>query len=68
MTPRQLQSVTVVQHADRHGERVGREFAVAWEVVVPAGELPAVLRSVADQAPLPRGRFTLTISDPFDPA
>lgn len=60
-------TVTVVLHADRHRDDA-RTFAEAYELEVPDGSLPDVLRAayyrlcgvVSEHA-----RVTLTISEPF---
>lgn len=58
------QTVVVTKLADRHASP-GRSFAESYEVVVPAGPLPAVLDHVAKLVDLPVSRYRVTVSDPF---
>lgn len=60
-----LQAVVVTRAADRHAGP-DREFAESFEVIVEAGPLPAVLTAVAEQLDQPRGRYSITVSDPFE--
>jgi hypothetical protein len=63
-----MQSVTVVQVADRHADLHERQFARAQEVAVPAGDLRAVITAAMHQvdAPDEPGRFVITIDWPHD--
>jgi hypothetical protein len=60
------QTVLVTQLADRHAGH-DRDFAASFEVVVKAGSLSDVLRQVAGELDLETSRFSITISEPFEP-
>lgn len=61
----QRQTVVVTRLADRHASD-DRDYAEAKEVVVPAGALTSVLVAVACLVDGGVGRYTLTVSEPWD--
>lgn len=64
----QHQGVTVTRLADRHADLHGRDFAESVQIVVPAGDLRSVLRAAAELVDQPLGRYSITVSEPYDTA
>jgi hypothetical protein len=62
----QSQTVIVTRLADRHADLHGRDFAESVEVVVSSDGLGAVLSSTAALVDLPIGRYSITVSEPWD--
>lgn len=63
-----LQTVTVIQSADRHAELHQRDFAAAHEATVESGTLAEVLRAALRGLPeLSPGRYTVLVDWPHEP-
>jgi len=62
----QSQTVTLTRLADRHATLHGRAFAETREIVVGAGALSDVLAQAARATDLPLGRYSITVSEPWD--
>lgn len=65
MSNLQNQTVVVTRMADRHADH-SRDFAESTPCVVVAGDLSEVLTQVASQVSLAVGRYSISVSEPWD--
>lgn len=62
----QSQTVVVTQLADRHATLHERDFAQSTSFVVKSDDLGAVLTQAGRCVQMPAGRYSISISEPWD--